>query len=155
MQARMKEHQLSVAEIEELLKSAQVGRLGTLNANGYPYVVPVHFYFDKDVIYIHGLNKGQKIENLKANAKVSFEVDQMDGLILNDKACDVNTKYKSVIAFGKAQMVEDAELKVQALHNIVNKYTPQLGKQEYPENMLKATGIIAVTMEECSGKFYE
>ncbi|WP_291106045.1 MULTISPECIES: pyridoxamine 5'-phosphate oxidase family protein [unclassified Dysgonomonas] len=74
MQGRMKHHQLSKIEIDDVLKKAEVGRIGTHNENGYPYVVPVHFIVYDEKIYIHGLIKGQKISNLTKNDKVGFEV---------------------------------------------------------------------------------
>lgn len=58
MQGRMKQHQLSKEEIDSVLSNAQVGRIATLNENGYPYIVPVHFIIIKEKIYIHGLIKG-------------------------------------------------------------------------------------------------
>ncbi len=154
MQARMKQNQLSTEAVEQLLNKQWVGHLATQNADGFPYVVPVHFVFADNSIYIHGLNRGQKLDNIATNDKVCFEIDEMDSLILDDKACDVNTKYQSVVAFGKAAMLTGTEEKIQALDKIVGKYTPQLSGQQYPDNMLKATGIIKITIESISGKYF-
>ena len=81
MQGRMKQHQLSKAEIDDVLEKGQVGSLGTNNENGYPYVVPVHYIIYDGKIYIHGLIKGQKISNLIQNNKVCFEVYEMLSII--------------------------------------------------------------------------
>lgn len=155
MQARMKQHQLSAEAVEALMTKQAVGHLATLNSDGFPYVTPVHFVFTGTEILIHGLNRGQKLTNIQTNDKVCFEVEEMAGLILDDKACDVNTKYQSVIAFGKASMVEDTAEKIEALNKVVAKYTPQLSGQEYPDNMLKGTGIIKITIESITGKYFE
>ena len=80
MQARMKMNQLTPLQIREQLISEKVGRIGTLNLDGTPYIVPVHFVLHKDKIYIHGLSKGQKNENIRSNNNVCFEVDCMRGL---------------------------------------------------------------------------
>ena len=154
MEGRMKEHQLTKEEIDTLLAEAKVGHLGTQNADGYPYVLPVHFAYTTDCIYIHGLNQGQKLTNIKNNNKICFETANMEGLILDDKACDVNTKYKSVVIFGTASMVDSKEEKIEALNKIVGKYTPQLSGQTYPDNMLKGTGVIKITIETMTGKYY-
>ncbi|WP_163709605.1 pyridoxamine 5'-phosphate oxidase family protein [Mangrovibacterium lignilyticum] len=154
MQARMKQNQLSPEAIEALMNKQEVGHLATQNIDGFPYVVPVHFVFTGSEIYIHGLNCGQKLANIQANAKVCFEVEEMDRLIMDEKACDVNTKYQSVIAFGHAAMIEKTPEKISALDKVVAKYTPQLAGQEYPENMLKATGIIKITIESITGKYF-
>ena len=77
MQGRMKQHQLTEKEMNDVLRNAQVGRIATYNENGYPYVVPVHFVVYEEKVYIHGLIKGQKISNLLKNDKVGFEVDEL------------------------------------------------------------------------------
>ena len=78
MQARMKQHQLSTEAVEALMNKQWVGHLATQNADGFPYVTPVHFVFNGTEILIHGLNRGQKIANIQANDKVCFEVEEMD-----------------------------------------------------------------------------
>lgn len=156
MQGRMKHHQLSKIEIDDVLKKAEVGRIGTHNENGYPYVVPVHFIVYNEKIYIHGLIKGQKISNLTKNDKVGFEVDEMGAIIPdNENICDTNTAFRSVIIFGTAKMVEDKSLKKNVLHAVVSKYTPQLSHLSFPEKMLKATGIIEINPIEITGKYYK
>lgn len=156
MQGRMKRHQLSKEEIADLLLNKQVGRIVTVNENGYPYIVPVHFVFYEGWIYIHGLIKGQKISNLLRNDKVGFEIDEM-GAIIPDKenVCDTNTTFKSVIILGTAKMIDDITLKISVLQFIVNKYTPELSHLKFPDKMMKATGIIEIQIKECTGKYYK
>ena len=72
MQGRMKEHPLSEEEISVLLLSQPVGNLGTISPDGFPYITPVHFVVIEAKIYIHGLCAGQKIDYLRANAKIGF-----------------------------------------------------------------------------------
>ncbi len=155
MENRMKQNQLTVEQINDLLASSKVGHLATNNGDGYPYVVPVHFAYNKDCIYVHGLNRGQKLQNIQNDGKICFEVSQMEGLILDDKACDVNTAYQSIVIFGSAAIVDDKDEKIEALNQVVSKYTPQLAGQEFPENMLKGTGIIKISIDTITGKFYK
>lgn len=155
MQKRMQLHQLNNIEIENLLRDQSVGRLGTLNLDGFPYVVPVHFVYHKGKIYIHGLTKGQKVDNIKLNPKVCFEIDHMSKLIPDIKPCGVNTAYQSVIIMGNAQFIEEKEQKEIALNQIVSKYTPQLSGKDFPERMIALTSIIEITIIECSGKYYK
>lgn len=155
MQGRMKKHQLSKEEVDEVLEKAQVGRIATRNENGYPYVVPVHFIVYQGKIYIHGLIKGQKISNLIKNNKVGFEVDEMGEIIPdNTNPCDTNTAFRSVIVLGTAKMIEDVSLKEDVLRLIVSKYTPQLSHLDFPEKMMKATGVIEIEISEITGKYY-
>ncbi len=107
------------------------------------------------IVILHGLNRGQKLQNIKNNNKICFEVSNMEGLILDEKACDVNTKYQSIVIFGTAETLDSKEDKIKALNLIVNKYTPQLSGQEYPDNMLKATGILKISIDSITGKFFK
>lgn len=156
MQYRMKKHQLTEERITEILKEAPVGNLATINENGYPYIVPVHFVYFDGKICIHGLPKGQKISNISANEKVCFDVYFMKGLILDEAPCDVNTEYESVVIMGKARVVkDDYDLKETVLNKIVEKYTPHLSGIKFPDNMMRGTSIIEVIIEECTGKYYK
>ena len=154
MQGRMKEHQLTEAEIRDFLSKVPVGRLGTLNEDGYPYIVPVHFYYEQGHIFIHGLKQGQKIENLKKRQEVCFETDEMFAIIPDENVCDTNTSYNSVIALGEASVIEDESEKTDVLNKIVRKYTPHLEGHEFQPGLYKATGIIDIKLEKITGKYY-
>jgi nitroimidazol reductase NimA-like FMN-containing flavoprotein (pyridoxamine 5'-phosphate oxidase superfamily) len=154
MQYRMKKHQLSEEQISEILTKAPVGSIATINENGYPYVVPVHFIYFDGKIYIHGLPRGQKISNISANEKVCFETHLMKGLILDEAPCDVNTEYESVVIMGNAAIVKDNDLKEIMLNKIVEKYTPHLNGIKFPDNTMRGTSVIEVTVAECTGKYY-
>lgn len=156
MQGRMKEHPLSQEEIETLLLTEQVGNLGTISPNGYPYITPVHYVLIDSKIYIHGLCVGQKLSYLKANPKVGFEVFRMNGLIHDQELpCDTNTDYQSVIILGTAKVIDDDVLKINVLNEVVKKFTPQHAGKSYPPAMLKATGVIEITPTETTGKFFQ
>jgi nitroimidazol reductase NimA-like FMN-containing flavoprotein (pyridoxamine 5'-phosphate oxidase superfamily) len=156
MQGRMKQHPLSKEEIATLLLTQSVGNLGTLSPDGFPYVTPVHFVWIEDKIFIHGLCAGQKINYLKANPKVGFEVFKLNGLIHDPELpCDTNTDYQSVILHGTAKIIDDDALKIKVLDEVVKKYTPQHVGKSFPSAMLKATGIIEITPVETTGKFFK
>lgn len=156
MQGRMKQHQLSTAEIAEVLDKSAVGRIATNDPNGFPYIVPVHYIYWNEKIYIHGLIKGQKIDYLKQDSKVGFEVDEMGAIIPDEQiVCDTNTVFRSVILLGHARMVDEITLKNNVLKRVVEKYTPALSQMEFPANMFKATGIIEITPTAVTGKYYK
>ena len=106
MQFRMRTHQLPTEEIEALLSRAQTASLATVNPDGTPYVVPVHFVRMGDVIYVHGLPAGQKVENIKANAHVCLTAYEMQGLLPDEEGrpCETNTAYVSAVICGKAEI---------------------------------------------------
>ena len=157
MQHRMKTHPLTKEKIDNLLLSTSIGSLATLNNDGSPYVTPVHFLYFNEARYIHGLPKGQKIDNTVADSRVSMTVYEMESLLLdpNEEPCETNTKYESVIVSGKATLVDDKEHKKEVLAEIVKKYTPHLTQKEIPDNMVKSTAVIKIEMQNVTGKYYE
>lgn len=152
MQNRMKTHQLSKEQIENMLREQSVGVIATINENGYPYAFVIH----QDKLYIHGLPKGQKVANILSNSKVCFTVYDMKQLIMDElgNACDTNTEYESVVVMGTATVVEDITVKQLALDAVVCKYTPHLSNQRLPDNMIKGTCVIEIIIENCTGKYY-
>lgn len=156
MQYRMKTHQLSEEKIRQLLERSQTGSLVTLNSDGTPYVTPIHFVHYKNAIFVHGLPKGKKLDNIANDPRVGFCVYEMDMLLLdpNGNPCDTNTKYESVIISGIAKLVDNLEEKSNVLKEIVKKYTPHLVNSEIPSNMIKATAVIRIDLSEITGKYY-
>lgn len=156
MQQRMKTHPLTEQEINSLLSNCLTGTLATVNSDGTPYNVPVHYVYLNNTIYIHGLPVGQKISNLKANPNICFNIYEMRGLLMDKdgKPCDTNTAYASVVIQGKAQVVEDLNEKKAALSAIILKYTPHLAEKEIPFNMLKGTAVIKLSICQMTGKYY-
>jgi nitroimidazol reductase NimA-like FMN-containing flavoprotein (pyridoxamine 5'-phosphate oxidase superfamily) len=153
----MKTHALTAEQVDELFARAPVGRIVTQNPDGFPYAVPIHFIYDQGKIYTHGLPNGQKIDNIKQNSKVCFEVDEMIRVICDDIqiACDANTEFTSIIALGHAKLIEDLDFKREVLNKVVDKYTPNFSGSTLPENMVKGTAVIEIDITECTGKYYK
>ena len=157
MQQRMKTHPLSEEKIRNLLARAEVGVLSTIGEDGCPYCTPVHFLCEGRKFYVHGLPKGQKIENLQRNSKVGFCVYELQKYLMpdDDSPCNVNTQYESVIVTGTASMLENQAAKAEVLKKIVAKYTPELKDLELPEAAIRGTGVIEITAATLTGKYYE
>ncbi len=156
MQNRMRKHQLGENQVRNLLDKVEVGSLSTINEDGSPYVIPVHFVYLNNKIYIHGLPRGKKLDNIKNNSRVSFCVYEMQGLLLDpdEDPCDTNTKYESVVADGNSSILRDLKYKEEVLKEVIKKYTPHLTDKEMPENMLKGTAVIEVDIKNITGKYY-
>lgn len=157
MQYRMKKFQLTPEQIDELLHHADIGRLATISESGYPYVVAMHFVYYNNKIYMHGLPKGQKIDNINRNHKVCFEVDELLGLLTDniENACDTEAEYNSVVIVGNASLLEDLDYKREVLNKLVERYTPQFAGKDLPDNMIKGTAVIEIEIVECTGKYHK
>lgn len=113
-----------VEKIEVLLGRARVGRLATIGEDGFPYITPVNFVWWNDSIYFHSAREGEKIDNIRRNNRVCFEIDiplsYLDvGYDENRPTCRVHQFYHCVIIRGRAQFVEDIEEKAASLNALV------------------------------------
>lgn len=158
MQKAMKENQLTEEQRNFLLEKQHVGHFATINEDGHPYVAPMHYVYMDGKIYMHGLSEGQKIENLKRNPLVCFEVQDCGEMKISKTAktaCNVNTEYESVIITGKAKLTEDFDTKKRVLWAIVGKYVPELEKLPMPDGRINGTVVIEVEIEAITGKYYK
>ncbi|HNR44108.1 MAG TPA: pyridoxamine 5'-phosphate oxidase family protein [Methanofastidiosum sp.] len=138
-----------INEIEKIINNAKVIRVAVCE-NNRPYVVPLNFGYKEKCIYIHTSKKGMKIDILKNNNNVSFEVDCDHKLIKSDKACDFSMSYKSVVGFGRACFISDLNEKKQALDIIMAHYSN--GIFDYSQDQLEKICIIRMDIESMTGK---
>ena len=136
--------------INEILNKAQICRIA-LCTNSSPYVIPINFIFKDDAIYFHSANEGKKIDIIKNNNNVCFQVETDVELIKSDKPCKCGMKYLCVIGFGKAFFVEKNEEKKKVLDAIMGKNTHKTDF-EYPDEMIKKVAIIKIRIDEITAK---
>jgi uncharacterized protein len=147
---RRKDKQIKdIAVIDDILRRATVCRLGLCEANR-PYVVPMCFGYKDNALYFHCAGQGKKLEILRMNNNICFEVDIDHEIVNAEQACGWGMKYKSVIGFGKAVFIEDVELKREALNIIMQQYSEKTF--EYSEEAIKNTVVIKVEIKSMTGK---
>lgn len=134
----------------DILRNGSYGTLALLGDDDYPYAVPVNYVFDGSAIWVHCALEGHKIDAIRRHAKVSFSVVESDTVSPED----LSTNYRSVLAFGKACLVTDAEQKLTALRALCQKYAPDVSMdvEAYIAKTQPKTGVIKVTVEHISGK---
>lgn len=150
----------SKEKIKEFLDKEHVGRIATIDQNGYPQVIPMNFVFLNEVIYMHSHTKGEKLENVTRNEKVGFEVDRelefLPSYFEDPKDASLaDTLYISVVIKGKGKIVNDKQEKTNALNGLMKKYQPE-GRYEpiSPEmRVLDEVAIIKVTPDLVHGKY--
>ena len=139
-----------IEEIKSIIKEATVCRIGLSN-NNIPYVVPVNFGYKNNCLYIHSALEGRKIETIKKNNNVCFEIDIDHELLISEIPCKSSMKYRSVIGFGKAFLIDDLKEKREALNIIMEHYS--IGdSHEYIEKLTNKVSIIKVEIESMTGK---
>jgi len=140
---------VDVAAVEDVLRRAAVCRLG-LCRDDMPYVVPVCFGFEDGALYFHCAKEGKKLDILRKNSNVCFEVDIDCEIVEVGQACGWGMKYKSVVGFGKAVILEDAELKRKGLDVIMRHYSN--GDFGYSEETVEKTAVIKIEIQSMTGK---
>lgn len=144
---------MTLDTIRDFLDSTPVGRMATINSDGTPYVLPLHFAFEEDRIYVHCALEGKKLDNLRRNPVVCFEADEVIDLqIIPEKPCASGTFYRSVIANGKAAIVSDHDRKKHILQVLMDKYSKGQKYREITVEAIEETCVIEIIVEEISGK---
>ena len=147
-------------KIIKFLSEESTGRISSIDKDGFPQIIPMNFVFLDNSVYMHSHIRGEKIENIKRNSKVGFEVDRNLEFLPSyfsdpDDASLADTLYISVVIKGEAILVEDKKEKVLALNGLMKKYQPEGRYTPMREDMdvLDATAVIKVTPKEMNGKY--
>ena len=150
----------SKEKIIEFLSSQQTGRISSIDENGYPQIIPMNFVFINDVVYMHSHIKGEKLENIKRNQKVGFEVDKSLEFLPSyfsdpTDASLADTLYISVVIKGNASIISDKEEKTIALNGLMKKYQPEGGYEPIKPDMdvLDEVEVIKIVPESLRGKY--
>ncbi|MBN1828289.1 MAG: pyridoxamine 5'-phosphate oxidase family protein [Deltaproteobacteria bacterium] len=135
--------------MEDIIEKAYFCRLG-LSDSGRPYIVPLCFGYRDGVFYFHSALEGKKIEIIKRNNHVCIELDTDSKLIPGPKACSFALAYRSIMAFGQASLITEAEEKQRALDIIMEHYTD--GAWSYDDSVVERTAVVKVEIDSMTGK---
>ena len=150
----------SKEKIIEFLSSQQTGRISSIDENGYPQIIPMNFVFINDAVYMHSHIRGEKLDNIRRNKKVGFEVDKSLEFLPSyfsdpTNASLADTLYISVVIKGNGSIVSDKEEKTTALNGLIKKYQPEGGYEPIKPEMevLKEVEVIKIVPESLKGKY--
>lgn len=142
-----------INEIIKILDNSKVLHLGLVDGDE-PYVVPMNYgYTFKDgklTIWLHGARQGRKIDVLRANPKVFFEMEYGITPFEGDVACKYGITYSSLMGRGVANIIDDIEEKKSALTFLMK---TQTGKDfQFDDRMAEVVGIIRIDVIEFTAK---
>jgi uncharacterized protein len=163
----------SLSNMINFLDEERVGRVASIDEQGYPQIIPMNFvYVKKDFIdtqsdnknigavYMHSHPIGEKIENIKRNSKVGFEVDSYVCFLPSyyfhpTDASQADTLYISVVIKGNASIVQDPDEKANALNALMKKYQKEGGYESLSSNMgsVREVTVLKVVPDEIRGKY--
>nr|AFK24830.1 putative pyridoxamine 5'-phosphate oxidase [uncultured archaeon] len=144
----------------DFLNSQPAGRVASIDKDGYPQVIPMNFVYFDNAVYMHSHPFGEKLDNIRRNPSVGFEVDQHICFLPSyyfhpTDASQADTLYISVVIKGRAEIVQDAEEKARALNALMEKYQKE-GRYEALDaemRVVEEVAIIKVIPIDMRGKY--
>jgi nitroimidazol reductase NimA-like FMN-containing flavoprotein (pyridoxamine 5'-phosphate oxidase superfamily) len=163
----------SLSNMIKFLNEERVGRVASIDEQGYPQIIPMNFVYAKNdlidtqsvnknngAVYMHSHPFGEKIENIKRNSKVGFEVDSYVCFLPSyyfhpTDASQADTLYISVVIKGNAAIVQDPDEKANALNALMKKYQKEGGYESLSSNMgsVREVTVLKVVPDEIRGKY--
>src|SRR6266403_1364518 len=139
--------------IDKILDEGFVCHVG-FSVDGQPYVIPTLFARVGDAVYFHGSAASRMLRNVSEGISVCITVTLTDGFVLARSVFNHSMNYRSVVALGKAILVDGLEEKLKALHSFTEKILPGRWKdsRQPNEKELKATSILPLSLTEVSAK---
>lgn len=147
---RRKRQQLTQEECEHILNKATSGTLALLGDGGYPYSLPISFVYHDGNIYFHSALTGHKVDAIRGYEKASFSIIDQDDV----KPKEYTTYFRSVIAFGRIQVIEEEAEKMATLRLLGNRYNPDDEEALAAEIQKSGRGMcmIRLDIEHLTGK---
>ena len=142
--------ELNQSEIERILQANTSGVLALIDSNGYPYSVPLSYVYSNGKIYFHSAKTGHKINAIGNCKNATFCIIDKDDV----QPEKYTTFYKSVIAFGKVEIVDDKDEILFAIKELGDKYYPNHDDELQAEidKHKRAFLIIRFEIEHITGK---
>jgi hypothetical protein len=143
--------------IRDFLRRGEIAHIASLQ-DGQPWVTPSTYYFDEPGhrLIFHSNITGRLRFNIEHNPRASAEVSEMGKPLPSNAALEFSLQYRSVMVFGKAQLITNPGEQTDMLHQLIAKYFGQmeLGKDYRPvtEKELKRVSVYGLKIEAWSGK---
>lgn len=154
----MRRKDREVTEIQEILRiidQCQVCRVAMVDDAG-PYIVPMNFgcSFESNqlVLYFHCASEGRKIDALRQNPQVCFEMDCEHRLIEGEAPCSFAYSFKSVIGSGRAEFIEEPEEKKAALSLLMRHQTGRAF--DFDDKAASSVTVFKIIAHEFTGKYH-
>ena len=143
-----------INEIIKILDKSKVLHLGLVDGDE-PYVVPMNYGYtmenEKLTLWLHGATQGRKLDVMRANPKVFFSMECDLQPFEGDVACRYGVGYSSLMGKGIAEIVEDVEIKKNALTYLMK---TQTGKDfEFNDKLVSVVSVIKIDVSEYTAKY--
>lgn len=128
--------------------------MAMVDENNLPYLLPFNFGYANGTIFLHSGKEGLKIDILRKNPSVciAFSTDHKLRFQNEEVACSYSMRYRSVLAFGKVEFIEETEQKIENLNIVMGHYTNR--KFSYNPPSLREVCTYKVVVEKFTCKIY-
>lgn len=149
-QMRRSKQALSQEECDQVLLRGTSGVLAVSGDGGYPYAVPLSYAYAEGKLYFHCAKKGHKLDAILKEEKACFCVIDLDDIVPER----YTTYFRSVIAFGRARILEQEQERRRAIELFAEKYAPgdERGRQQEIEREFGRLCMVELAIEHLSGK---
>jgi len=139
--------------VEQILDEGLVCHVGFV-VDSQPFVIPTAYGRVGDRLYIHGSPASRMLRTLQGGIEVCVNVTLLDGLVLARSAFHHSMNYRSVVVFGTATTVEDADEKLEALRAFTEHVVPGRWAQVRPPTRQEVAGtlVLSLPLTEASAK---
>ena len=140
-------------EILSIIKKCDVCRIALFDKE-FPYIVQLNFGIEvvkkQIILYFHGSGIGKKIELIKVNNKVAFEMDCEHRLVTGETSCNYTMEYESVCGNGEMTIVSEEE-KIRALKYLMKQYV-EADDFEFNEKAVQTVTVLKLRVQSITGK---
>ncbi len=136
--------------VQEIFEKGNICRIA-FSIDNKAQIVPVNYGYNDHKLYIHSAPRGSKIEWIRQNPKICFEIELPHEIITGEAACDWTTKYRSIIGHGHIRIEDHEEQKIAGLDIIMNAHGGD-GTYEYNKRALGRMMILVIDIESYTAK---
>ncbi len=143
----------SLEKIEEIIRSCKICHIA-MSRGGEPYLVPMSYGYEmaggRLTLCLHSAREGKKLDILRQNSRVCFEISREEGLVYSNSPCGCGTLYSSVIGDGEVVFINDGDEKCEALSRL---YKHQTGDEvKFTHRQADAVCVFKIISEQFTGK---
>ena len=135
--------------IHEILTTSLICHLALFDSE-YPYVVPMNYGYKNNCLYFHCATHGKKIDLIRKNKNVGFEIVHYHKIIKKELSCDWTTKYRSIMGTGSVEIISEADEKRYGLDILMKQHGREINT--YEDKAVKRVLVLKLTIESLSAK---
>ena len=127
--------------INAILNNSVICRIALFD-DEFPYIIPMNYGYRDNSLYFHCAQEGKKIDLIRKNNKVCFEIEQSHEILKDEISCKWTTKYRSIIGLGHMEIISDYHQKLDGLDVIMQQH----GKKENEYNSKNVDNIFVLKL---------